>query len=269
MLAVLILPAQAMAGSKILVTGGASPIEGGGGGGLSPWAVITGYGSSDEWGGSAFATNVNVDDYELNAFGVAGSYSDRIELSYARQKLEIAPLNLNLRQDIFGAKLRVAGALLYSRIPQISLGVQHKRNRDFAVPQALGAENKNGTDFYLSAGKMFFAAVAGRNLYLNSTLRYTDANETGLLGFGGPKGGRSFVLEGSAVLFLKDRWVLGYDYRQKPDHLDSVRESDWQDIFVGYFPSKRFSVVAAYADLDEIAGLPDQTGTYVSLQFAL
>jgi hypothetical protein len=37
-------------GSRLHATGGVSQIEGAGGGGLTPWVLITGYGSRDQVG---------------------------------------------------------------------------------------------------------------------------------------------------------------------------------------------------------------------------
>lgn len=254
------------AGSRIVATGGVSPIEGGGGGGLSPWALVTGYGSAGEWGGSAFATRVQVKDFMLSSAGAAVGWSDRVELSAARQWLEVDPLDLTLRQDVFGAKIRVAGEFLYSRLPQVAVGVQHKRHRDFAVPELLGARDDSGTDLYISAARLFFASLFDRNLFVNVVARSTGANETGLLGHGGPRGSRSTVLEGTLALFMTDRWVIGYEYRDKPRHLASVGEHAWQDVFIAWFPHKAFSVVAARVDLDTVAELPGQDGWYLSLQ---
>jgi len=45
---------NAMAGDRLLATGGVSQIEGAGGGGLTPWALITGYGTDAQIGGTAF-----------------------------------------------------------------------------------------------------------------------------------------------------------------------------------------------------------------------
>ncbi len=259
----------AQAGSRIVATGGVTPIEGGGGGGITPWALITGYGSSGEVGVTAFATRVDVDDFRLDSLGVAVGWHDRLEISFARQALDVHPLDLTLKQDVFGLKARLAGNLLYTAMPQISVGVQHKRNRSFDVPAALGASDDTGTDVYVSAAKLWFAALFERNVFANATLRRTEANETGLLGFDAAGEEASLVVEGSLGLFLDDRWVLGYEYRQKPDHLSTVEENDWQDLFLAYFPSKHVSVVAAWAMLDEIAGLPDQDGWYLSVQAAL
>lgn len=254
---------SAHAGSKILGTGAVSPIEGGAGGGIAPWALITGYGSDGEWGGSVFHTRVEVDDFGLDVSGLAVGWQDRLEVSYARQTLDVQGLSLDIEQDVVAAKYRLAGELLYSRIPQVSLGVQHKKNRDFAVPELLGADDDTGTDVYLAASKLWFAALARRNLLVNAAVRYTQANETGLLGFDDDA---SVVFEGSAVVFLNDRWVAGVEYRQKPDHLRAVEETDWWHVFTGYFPNKHFSVVLARADLGDIAGFEDQTGWYLSLQ---
>jgi len=259
---------DAAAGSRILGTGGVSPIEGGSGGGLLSWSTITGYGSTAEAGTTAFATTVRVDDFDLQTLGAAVGYGNRLELSFARQKLHVEPLDLDLKQDVYGAKVRLVGDILYTPWPQVSFGVQHKRNHTFDVPRALGSEDRNGTDIYLSAAKLWFDGFAGRNLFTNVTLRRTRAAETGLLGFGGPKSGYDLVFESSVALFLNDRWVLGYEYRQKPEVLDAVSEHDWQDLFVAWIPNKHLSVVGAWVELDSIADLPGQNGGYLSLQAA-
>jgi hypothetical protein len=50
-------------GGKLLATGGVSQLEGAGGGGLAPWALITGYGTDAGIGGNAHYTAVYVDDW--------------------------------------------------------------------------------------------------------------------------------------------------------------------------------------------------------------
>lgn len=42
------------AGERLLATGGVMQIEGSAGGGLTPWALIAGYGTREEIGASAF-----------------------------------------------------------------------------------------------------------------------------------------------------------------------------------------------------------------------
>lgn len=266
-------PAMASSG-RLLATGGASTIEGSAGGGIVPWAVIAGYATEDEWGGAAFATRVEVDDYALDSAGVAVGWRNRLELSYARQRFELPTLAAALalpvdrfRQDVFGAKLRLFGDLVYTTLPQVSLSIQHKRQRDFLVPSLVGAVDDRDTDWLLGASKLFLAGAGGRNLLLSGNLRWTRANQTGLLGFGGDRcRARELVTEASAALLLDRHWALGVEYRQKPDNLGFAREDDWRDAFVAWFPNKRIAVVAAWADLGDIATLRDQRGWYLSLQ---
>lgn len=44
-----------------------------------------------------------------------------------------------------------------------------------------------GVKVRVAATKLYFAAIGGRNLVLNATLRRTHANQFGLLGFGGDR----------------------------------------------------------------------------------
>jgi hypothetical protein len=110
-------------------------------------------------------------------------------------------------------------------------------------------------------------AAFGYNVVVNGGLRYSRANETGLLGFGGDRRDKRSVLkEGGVALLFNPHWAVGVDYREKPDNLSFAGENDWVDMFVGYFPNKHVSFVLAYARLGEIATLDDQNGTYLSIQ---
>lgn len=263
-------------GDRLLATGGASTVEGAAGGGIVPWAVMAGYGTREQWGGAVFATRVDIGDYRLDSAGASLSYANRTEFSFARQRLNIDALakaarlpESSLNQDVFGAKLRLFGDLVYDHLPQVSLGLQHKRQRNFGIPEAVGAQRDSDTEAYLAASRLFLGGALGYNLLVNGTLRYSRANETGLLGFGGDRrDSRSLLGEASIAVLLNPQWVVGMEYREKPDNLSFAGESDWQDLFVGYFPSKRVSVVAAWADLGEIATLDDQSGLYLSLQLS-
>ncbi len=248
-------------------------IEGAAGGGLVPWAVLAGLSEQGESGFSAGASLTDTGDYRLAVAGVQWSFDDRVELSLARQSLELSALesalgldDARLDQTVFGAKVRFAGDLVYGTAPQVVLGAQWKRQHDFALPDALGAEDDSGVDVYLGVARLILDGPFHRNLLVTANLRATRANELGLLGFGSDRDDDySFVAEGAAALFLNPRVAIGAEYRQKPDHLDAARESDWWDVFVGWFPSKRISVVAAYVDLGEVAGRDGQNGFYVSV----
>lgn len=257
-------------GSRVVATGGGTMIEGSAGGGIVPWAVINGYGSSGEWSATAMATGVYVDDFTLKVIGASLSFDNRFELSVARQTFDLDTMGGELGQDIFGVKYKLAGELLYTAMPQITLGAQYKRVDDFAIPQAVGARDDWGLDVYVAASKVFFDAIAGRNVLLNGTVRATKANQTGLLGFGTQANhDYQFVLEASAAVLLTDNVALGIEYRQKPDELAFAREDDWQDVFLAWFINKHFSVVTAYANLGSIAGFEEQRGWYLSVEGAL
>lgn len=271
------LPAQATGWSgRLLASGGASSIEGGAGGGIVPWSVIAGYGAEGQWGGSAFMTRALTEDYSLQVQGLALGWNNRLELGVARQRLGLPTLagSLSLpvdrfRQDIWSAKLRLAGDLIYTPWPQFALQAQHKRQRDFLVPALVGSRDDSDTDWLLSASKLWLAGAGGYNLLGNLNLRATRANQIGLLGFGGDRrDSTSLVWEGSLVVLLDRHWAIGYEYRQKPDNLHFAAEDDWQDAFIAWFPSKRVAVVAAWADLGDIASLADQRGWYLSVQLS-
>lgn len=261
-------------GGRLIATGGASSLEGAAGGGITPWAVLTGYGEKNEWGATAFATSVNLPDYRLDVAGLAVAYDNRVELSFARQRFDLGSLvnklNLpddNLGQDIFAMKVRLFGDVIYDDLPQVSLGLAYKHQNNFLIPSLVGARRDSDTEGYLAASRLFIGGAFGYNLLLNGSLRYSRANELGLLGFGGDRRDTHSVLkEGSLAVLLSPRWALGVEYRQKPDNLSFAGESDWADLFVGYFPNKHLSVVLAYARLGEIATLDRQNGTYLSVQ---
>ncbi|MCK1789084.1 DUF3034 family protein [Pseudomonas violetae] len=259
---------------RLIATGGASSLEGAAGGGITPWAILTGYGEKNEWGATAFATTVNLPDYRLDVAGLALAYDNRIELSFARQRFDLGSLvrkldlpEDTLGQDTFGVKLRLFGDVVYDVLPQVSLGLEYKHQHDFLIPSLVGAQRDSDTEGYLAASRLFIGAAFGYNLLLNGSLRYSRANETGLLGFGGNRRDtRSVLKEGSIAVLFNPHLALGVEYREKPDNLSFAGESDWADLFLGYFPNKHLSVVLAYAHLGEIATLDNQNGTYLSVQ---
>ena len=262
-------------GSRQLATGGGTAFEGAAGGGFVPWAVLSGYATNDEFGVSSFYTRAEIDDYRLDAYGAAINFKNRVELSFARQELDLQTLGpalgfpgASLQQDVVGVKVRLYGDILYTALPQISIGAQYKRNRAFEIPGLVGAEADDGVDVYVSAAKLFFGALGGLNLFVNGTVRYTEANETGFLGFGGPVGSNGSInFEAAAGVLLTRKLILGAEYRMKPSSkLSGLPESDWYNIFLGYFPNRHFSIVAAYVNLGEVATLPSQDGWYLSIE---
>ncbi len=266
---------------KFIATGGVSTVEGSAGGGIVPWALIAGYGTRDSWGANAFATRVATQDYQLVSYGAAVGIGERVEVSLARQDFqgELAPLDqLRIKQDIAGIKLRVAGDAVYEQdswLPQVAIGLQYKKNKGVAGLGALGvsnvkqlgAQSDSGTDIYIAATKILFE----HSLLLNATLRSTRANQMGLMGFGGDKGGsRKLMPELSVGYLLTRKLVLGAEYRRKPHNLGADNEKAYKDLFLAWLPSRNFSLTAAYADLGTITVFNPKTqrGAYLSAQLA-
>lgn len=272
-LAVAFVPWAASAGGRLLATGGVTEVEGAGGGGIVPWALVAGTGTRDEIGASAFATHLGLSDFRLQSAGLAVGLYDRVELSYARQTFSLGstvPGDV-IRLDSYGAKVKLFGDAVYDQDrwwPQVAAGIQVKNNRDFAfVPKSVGARHGTGTDFYLAATKLYLAGLFGRNVLVDATARASKANQLGLLGFGGDLGDRYRLrFEGSAAVFVNDFVAVGGEYRSKPNNLGAFREQSFSDVFVAWVPTKSLAATLAWAHLGRIADKPDQSGVYLSLQ---
>jgi len=264
---------------KLLATGGVSSVEGAAGGGITPWALISGYGTRDSYGANVHYTRLKTSDFSLDTYGAAVGIMDRVELSLAKQDFEgkDGPLNgLKITQDIFGVKVKVAGDAVYDQdtwMPQVAVGAQYKRNKGLsgiinAPVTALGAVKENGVDYYASATKLYLE----QSILANLTLRVTKANQMGILGFGGDLHDRyKPLVEGSIAYLLNKNWVVGTEYRMKPHNLSADNEKAYYDLFVAWFPTKAVSITAAYANIGSIAApetmnKDDQKGLYLSLQ---
>ncbi|HEX5304957.1 MAG TPA: DUF3034 family protein [Dyella sp.] len=260
--------------NRLLLTGGVSQIEGSAGGGLTPWAVIAGYGTRDEIGATAFATRVNVQDYHLNDVGAAVGFYNRVELSVAQQRFNTEDVGAALglgrgftfKQTVVGVKVRLFGDAVLDQdswLPQVSIGAQYKKNDQDAVVKFVGAKRSQGTDYYISATKL----VLSQSLLLNATVRFTKANQIGILGFGGDKRNNyQPMFEGSVAYLLSRNVAIGAEYRQKPNNLGIAKEDDWADLFVAWAPTKHVSLTVAYADLGNIVIKDKQRGLYASVQ---
>lgn len=266
---------QAWAGDKLLATGGVMQIEGAGGGGLVPWALISGYGTQDQVGGSVFYTRAETrSGLDLASAGVAVGIHNRVELSMNQIQFgmgEVVP-GLTIKLNTLGAKVRLFGDAIYEQdnyTPQVSVGLQYKHNEDFGLAKAIGAKDNSGVDYYLAASKLYLGAIAGRNLLLNATLQATKANLFGIAGFGGDKNNQYRLQpQVSAALMLTDSLFVGAEYRARPDNLKSFKEDDAKDIFIAWFPHKNVSITAAYVDLGNLATDGDQTAWYLSGQIS-
>ncbi|WP_423680414.1 MULTISPECIES: DUF3034 family protein [unclassified Undibacterium] len=264
---------------KFLATAGVRQVEGAGGGGVVPWALITSYGTEDSYGANAYLTMLSTQDYRLKSYGVAVGLFDKLELSLGKQEFtgSKVPLDkLTLQQDIAGIKLRISGDLIADQDnwnPQLAIGAMLKHHQGVQGLDALGVSNvrqlgaksDTGVDYYASASKLFLA----QSLLVNGTLRMTKANQMGLLGFGGDKKDQYQVMPEASVAYLLNRkLVAGLEYRRKPNNLSIDNEKAYYDAFVAWFPNKTTSLTLAYANLGDITVFnpKSQRGWYVSVQ---
>lgn len=290
--------------NKLLLTGGVSQVEGAAGGGLTPWALIGGYGTNNEVGGNIHYTYVKSNDFKLDTYGFTIGLFDRVEFSVAEQEFDVGQLRNKvaaglgadaigrdtLNQTIVGLKVRVFGEAVLDAdtwVPQVAVGLQYKENHDneFIKSAVIGAKSDHGTDVYIAATKL----LLDKNLLLNGTLRFTKANQFGLLGFGGDKNDSyDPMLEVSAAYLINKKLAVGAEYRMKPNNLRSpanaalfggaevinLQEDDAFDIFVAYAPTKNIALTAAYVYLGNIATVDavgadygKQEAVYLSAQF--
>ncbi|RNL65947.1 DUF3034 family protein [Zhongshania marina] len=311
---------------KVLATGGVSMIDGAGGGGITPWATITGYATKEGINGDLHYTYAPLANYTLHSVGAAVGFWDRFELSYTSSSLTtgstfdtlglvfdtvggltdsvaglpistgIEPFNTTIDMETIGAKVRVFGEAIYDSdnlFPQVAIGAFYKKNKNDDLLRTLKADKTKDWEAYISATKIFFPI----NTLINITARYTAANQTGLVGFGGPGGSDKEIRpEISLAYLLRKDTVIGVEWAKHGDNLEgesvevagldltalqptldtlglsalsgtlTQHESDWYDIFVAFFPNKNLSITMAYAMLGNITITPDQHGFYMSLQ---
>jgi len=251
-------------------TGGVNTIEGAGGGGLAAWALITGYGSGEAIGGSAYTTFAKTDDYTLTSSGVAVGLFNRVELSFAQLGFDTEAIGAKLGvgknktffTNIAGIKVRAFGDALDQEnwwLPQVAVGAQYKDSGHENILTAIGSKDSSGVDYYVAATK----AILDWKLLLNGTLRLTKGNQFGLLGFSDDY---KLQPEIGVEYLLTSNFIIGAEYRFKPDNLAFAKEDDWKNIHIAYFPVKNVSFTVAYVDAGSIANEDDQQGLYASLQ---
>jgi hypothetical protein len=270
---------------KLPLTAGFNDIDGVGGGGLVPWALITGYGTADSWGANAHYTAVQLRDFSLRSYGAAVGALDRIEVSATRDQFDVIGTDLNglsVAQHIYGLKVRVFGDAVYDQdswVPQTAVGAEYKKNSGISnsaavglsglsSPTQLGAKSDTGTDWYVNATKVYLA----QSLLVNATILFTKANEFGLLGFGGNRSnGRSAEFEATIAYILNRKLAIGAEYRERPHNLSIDNERAAWDVFAAWTASRNVSIVGAFVSLGSIlapvTGVSrDQNGAYLSLQ---
>jgi hypothetical protein len=256
-------------------------IEGAAGGGLSAWALTAPTAELSYW-------YYGAQDITLQNASISGTLFKKLELSYANPWLNYPnvgnALNISshVGETIYGAKYQFLAPDPKKAMPALALGVQVK-NAYGQLPttlKAIGAINStSGVDFYLAATDL--VKFAGTTWVLDGTFRATDANQFGLLGFGGGTigGHNGYSLEPEFALdaFVAPDVVVGGEYRFAPNNISpavlGIQEGGKFD-FHAAFMAKNFALTAAYLNLSQVgpnpsvlpANTPNQQGLYLQAQ---
>ena len=269
-------------------------IEGAGGGGLNPWALIANGSTKHIVTPSVFGTFGTTPHYDLYSVGANLSISKYAEVYYAHQYMGLPesmtnalnfgvnppssykgspflPSNVtdlnSVEQDIIGGKLQVyPGSGL---IPAVAVGMNYHMT-SAPLPLAMTA-HANGADYYVTGTGIY--PLFNSHIILNADVYITRSNYLGLLGQGG-MGHRNYTAQGGASVgyFVAKDVVVGAEWRSFPgnnlaaaqaylqqkmsDPGVNLKQSDWYDGFVAYMPNPKFSVVGAILDLGNMANLP-------------
>ncbi|GJM10383.1 MAG: hypothetical protein DHS20C11_26590 [Lysobacteraceae bacterium] len=273
MIAVSLLAATALHAAdkgELVATAGLLSPNGSAGGGITSWAILSGYGSADSWGGAAQASTVVLDDYQLTSLAISVAVNNRFEIFASRNELDLpsrlgVPLG-SIAQKTIGAKFRLGGDLIYGDVPQISLSAYYQDHEDESLLNALGGLRDSDTGVQLGVTRLWVDGLGHRTWLGHIGLRYDRATYLGLLGHGVSGSDREVSIEAAGAVFLNRNLAIGAEYRQMPDVLPGIAEDDWKDVFIAWFPNKNVSVALAYVDAGEIVGLPSQNGVYVAVE---
>lgn len=277
-------------------------LEGAGGGGLNPWAMIANGGKA--FTPAVFGTYVTTNHYNLYSVGANASISKYAEIYVSHQYLGlpesltstlnlgaspavgILPANVanrnNIEQSIVGAKFQVYPG--HGAIPMLAVGFNY-HSANSAIPNALTAK-ASGADYYVAATGIY--PFAGSNLLLDGDVYVTRSNYLGLLGQGGSGHGGYTVQGGVSVgYFVAKDVAVGAEWRSFPtNNLEAAQsyliskglagtdlhQSSWYDGWVAYMPNPHLSVVAAFVSLGNMVNIPatgsinsNQDGFYLNL----
>lgn len=204
---------------------------------------------------------------------VSETFYRRIELSYAMDTLDLgnftddvrAVFNRDIGDHAVLHNFNVRGLLIEETdaCPAVTAGVTFKYNPSIArinrrlggALTAMGVERCNGTDFTLHATKTFPTLGFGRPVILNAGIRFSQASQVGLLGFGDAY---RMTGEGSVACFVTDWLAVAYEFRQKKDAIatagDLVRgEDNWHTVCLAFILNEHLAAAVGWGHFGGVA----------------
>ncbi|MBN2583087.1 MAG: DUF3034 family protein, partial [Planctomycetes bacterium] len=241
---------------------------------------------------SAAYSFVNLGSKEMHVVSVTQVFFGCIELGYAANFLNLG----SLVDDVNGAGLdmgrdsvqlhhfNLRAQLIKENshdlpLPAVTAGIHFKLNHGIAsiddnlgkALTGIGLERQNGVDFTLTATKMFPKLAFGRPVIATTGMRFSQAAQIGLLGFGN---GWKPTVEGSIATLPTDWLALAYEYRQKtnPYHkIDELidAEDDWHALSASWVVNDRLTVTAVWGMFGNIANAreDDVLGLQIKYEF--
>ncbi|MFV8835625.1 DUF3034 family protein [Aquisalimonas sp.] len=240
-------------------------IEGAADGVLTPGPQLTGAGNAVS--GNVAVTHARLTDVQFTAIGASLTLDDRLELSAAQPNLGAGSSD-DARQNVFAARLRLAGSARAPLRPAASVGVSHRRQRDFGLEDRIGIapERRNDWDATLSAGGGYRLGPS-QAVLVHATARYTRANAGGLFGFGNAEHDHHRVqLEGAVHTSLTSRLSISGEYRENRHQPATDPGDPWWSAYAGYGVNEDVHLALGWQDLGRLGGKPRQNGPFIALR---
>ncbi len=252
--------------------------EGYGGGVITPTAYFCNPGQPGSVMGfpTTSFTYLDMGSKNLYSFAITQVFFERFEFGYAYNYLyvgslydDVAKAGLNMGRDhvqLHHFNLRINFIKENScdlPLPAITGGVHFKYNPDIGniddslghALRAAGMDRDWGIDYTITATKMFPTLVFGRPLILTGGLRFTNAAQLGIFGFGHDY---KPYFEGNVIYLPIDQIALAYEFRGKdspyetiPELIDS--EDNWHAVSLTWIICENLTVTGVYGILGNVA----------------
>lgn len=266
-------------------------VEGTGGGLIVPMAYLVNAGPGA--GPGAGYTFVKIGKKTIHQVAVTQTFLGRIEVGYSLVTLDLGDFpndvqkhtgvdidfshivqhNFSLRgllvEENTGSPLMpaITGGVTFKYTP----AVQEIDRRLRGGVRALGMARNNGTDFTLHASKTIPNVVCGRPVMLTGGLRFSQAAQLGLLGYGDAY---RLTGEGNIAVMATDWLAIGYEFRQKKNPYRTLgrlvgEEDNWHTILVAFILNPRLVVACGWGHFGNMVNHnePGVWGLHVKYEF--
>ncbi len=243
------------------------------------------------------ASDILIDSKNLGSLAITENIIGRFELGYAYELFSLGDLPGDVRKGMdarmdstvgvhnFNMRAMIVqeGAFEHPWMPAITLGAHMKwndgtrhidRDTGYWLLEANGNARNSGTDFTLVSSKTI-EGLLPRPVVFSAGIRNSSALHTGFLGFAG-ENQRKFTFEGSIFAYVTEKLAFAAEYRQKANLMtEETRkgyellkpEGDWWSLCLVYMINDRFSLTAAFADLDNIANRSEDAAWGMQLKY--